>query len=87
MKKGKRIVGVIAVRPKGLSMDAYNPLVLFWTINPYRKDLEEVIAQSERNGQPKSYANSLVNSMFKNWGTEDEPTGAKTKSKKQPKVR
>lgn len=62
------LVGVIAVRPQGLPADKYNPLVIKWTANPYRKDLEEMIEnKGTRRHKLHGYNRDLFNSMFKNW--------------------
>ena len=70
-----KLVGIIAVKPKGLGDNEYNPLVLAFTVNPYRKDLRK-----EEPPKPPftNYSRSLLKSMFKNWGIEDEPTRAQT---------
>lgn len=62
-----RLVGIIAVRPKDLPEGAFNPLVIKWTVNPYRKDLNAVIDQAVRKGQKPSYSTDLFYSMFKKW--------------------
>jgi hypothetical protein len=64
-KQGK-VVGVIARKPKDHKRD-YNPLVLFWVVNPYRKDLNTVIDQQEKKPQLPAYEQSLFDSCFKNW--------------------
>jgi hypothetical protein len=60
-------VGVIAVKPKGFQDGAYNPLIIFFAVNPYRKDLNEVIEQDKRKGRLSNYQQSLYDSCFKKW--------------------
>ncbi|AYP68420.1 hypothetical protein HWB91_gp50 [Bacillus phage vB_BboS-125] len=63
-----RLVGIIAVRPKGLAAGEYNPLVMAWTVNPYRKDYNEVVEQQQKKPQLSKYSNDLFYSMFRKWG-------------------
>lgn len=66
-----RLVGIIAVRPKGLAEGEYNPLVLCWTVNPYRKDYNEVVEQQQKKPQLPKYSSDLFYSMFKKWGADE----------------
>lgn len=60
-------VGVIAVQPKGLKPDEFNPLVLFFTVNPYRRDFNKVVDQTNKKPKLSKYGQDLFNSCFKNW--------------------
>jgi hypothetical protein len=62
-----RPVGVIARQPKGHKKGDYNPLVLFFTVNPYRKDYDDVVDQGEYKGKLTGYTASLFHSCFKDW--------------------
>lgn len=64
-----RAVGVIAVKPKGLKDNEYNPLVMYFTVNRYRprKDLNTVIDQTNKKKDLTGYAADLFDSCFKNW--------------------
>ena len=64
-----RIVDVIARKPKGLKDGEFNPLVIFWTVSPYRKDLNDVIEQREKikKAQLPKYEADLFRHCFKNW--------------------
>lgn len=58
-------VGIIAVEPTNKS--AYNPLVITFTVSPYRKDFRLVLLQDEREDHLSDYAQSLFESCFKGW--------------------
>ncbi|MEN2464945.1 hypothetical protein [Ornithinibacillus sp. JPR2-1] len=62
-------VGVIAVKPKDLQDEEaeYNPLMLYFCVNPYRTDLEVVLEQGKKKGSLSNYQQSLYESCFKNW--------------------
>jgi hypothetical protein len=64
-----RIVGVIAVRHKGLQPDHFNPLVMFFAVSRYRKDYGVVLEQIEQQKEVKlpNYEKSLFDSCFKHW--------------------
>lgn len=62
-----RPVGVIAVRPKHIKPGAFNPCIIFFTVNPYRKDYNKVVEQLDRPGRLPKYEQSLFDSCFKNW--------------------
>lgn len=62
-----KLVGVIARKPIYPTPNDYNPLVLYWTVNPYRKDFNDVVEQTEKQGRLTGYAADLFHSCFKNW--------------------
>lgn len=64
-----RVVGVISRKPKGHMAGKYNPLIIFFTVNPYRKDYQKVIEQRDtiENAKLPAYEASLFASCFKNW--------------------
>jgi hypothetical protein len=62
-----RLVGIIAVRPKGLRSAEYNPLIIRFVVNRYRKDLNKVIDQTNKTSRLPNYEQSLFESCFKNW--------------------
>lgn len=63
-----RPVGVIAVRSKRSKPGDFNPLVIFFTVNHYRKDYNQVVEQVNKKAQLPKYEQSLFDSCFKNWG-------------------
>ena len=64
-----RIVSVIAVKPKGLGPNEYNPLFLYFAVSRYRKDYGKVLQQidQQKRAELPKYENSLFESCFKNW--------------------
>lgn len=73
-RKGERItldpgkpIGVIAVQSKDHEPGRFNPLVLYFSVNKYRKDLNAVIDQTNKKAQLPKYERSLFDSCFKNW--------------------
>lgn len=62
-----RPVGVIAKLPIGHKEGRFNPLVMFFTVSPYRKDFNRVVEQSQRGTRLPKYEKDLFNSCFKNW--------------------
>ena len=62
-----RVVGVIAVKPKGLRSTEFNPCVIAFTVDLYRSDLNRVIEQGERKSKLSNYSKSLFHSCFKKW--------------------
>jgi hypothetical protein len=62
-----RLVGVIAVRPKGIKTHDFNPLIIRFVVNRYRKDFNQVVDQTDRKTKLPRYEESLFNSCFKYW--------------------
>lgn len=72
IKAPGRIVGVIARQPKGYKPGDFNPLVIYFTVDNFRKDLDIVIDQQNKKPQLPKYSQSLFDSCFKNWGVQNE---------------
>jgi hypothetical protein len=70
-RKPGTVVGVIARQAKDYKRGDFNPLVLFFTVSPYRKDLNKVIDQTRQQKKAKlpKYEESLFDSCFKKWGS------------------
>lgn len=71
-KKPSRRVGYIARRPVDHCPGRYNPLVLFWSVNGYRKDYEQVLKQSARSTRLPPYEQLLFDHTFRKWRETDE---------------
>lgn len=71
-KKPSRRIGVIARQSKDHIRGRFNPLVLFWSVNGYRKDYKEVLKQSRRPGRLPKYEQSLFDHTFRKWRETDE---------------
>ncbi|MCY8609923.1 hypothetical protein G3M81_12495 [Bacillus paralicheniformis] len=70
--KPSRRVGVIARKPKGHSPGQFNPLILHWSVNGYRKDYNQVIEQAKRSTRLPAYEQSLFEHTFKKWRESNE---------------
>lgn len=66
-KQPGRVAGVIAVKPKGLAPGEYNPCVILWTVDTFRKDFGRVLEQNKRTTKLPAYEKELFDSCFKNW--------------------
>ncbi|MCY9198087.1 hypothetical protein MOE86_15520 [Bacillus atrophaeus] len=71
-KKPSRRVGVIARKPRDHIKGQYNPLVLYWSVNGYRKDYKQVLKQTRRSTRLPRYEQSLFDHTFRKWRETDE---------------
>lgn len=69
-KSPGRVVGTIAIRPKGQALDAFNGHELLWTVDNSRKDYTTVVKQLCTKGSLGKYEQQLFDSCFKKWGEE-----------------
>lgn len=76
----RRIVGIIARRPKGLADGEYNPLRLAFVVSHYRKDRRHGPTQTTIRGQ---YCTDLHNLYFKNWDNVEQWNAPDTKGAKR----
>lgn len=65
------VVGEIAVLAEQDKGRKYNPNRILWTVNRNRKDYFKVAEQVDRKGSLSPYGQSLFDSCFKNWRTEE----------------
>ncbi|MFJ5716559.1 hypothetical protein [Neobacillus sp. NPDC093127] len=64
-----RIVGVIERLPENHPAGTFNPLILYFTVSPFRKDYNQVVDQLKtiKNTRLPKYEASLFHSCFKKW--------------------